>query len=797
MNVQRPPARANRADELLLPNEIALTVVTLAAVVGMHRLFVDGSYWWPLVLQVVAAHTVVAVLRRLGLGLVTAGVTTAAVAVVFITWTRFPDTTHWLLPTGDTLSQAGVDLRTAWDLFGDVRAPAPVENGFLAATAAAIWVLVYVADWAAFRVSVTFEALLPATTLFVFAAALGGEGSPVASAAAFSGAALMYALLHRTSNQERSSRWAGGHRVQGRWSLVGTGATIVGVAVVAGAVAGPNLPGADADALLAWRDINQNEPARVVYSPIVELRTKLVDQPEVEVFKVTTTRPSYWRMTALDEFDGSIWKSSYSTDDADGPLPRTLDTAAEGETVRQTFEISALSSVWLPAAFEPVSIDSGEFETDYDQESSTLMVDREVETSDTYVYTVESVLADWSADELRAAAAEVPDEIVDAYTALPGNFPGTVEELAEEITANAATPYDKALALQDYLRSDLFTYNKEVGEGHNQDALITFLRNTRRGYCEQFAASFAAMARYLGLPARVAVGFTWGINNEPAEPNLYRVRAKHAHAWPEVYIGEYGWVPFEPTPGRGQPRAENWLGIQPGQDTTSGGSADPEAGREDGLGSGDGSGDLATSGDDQRLPDGGLGNVTDAGGSTATDEPALLPQPIRDSARPVGVAVLAYLVIVPLAIVVQRHFRRRRATTPAARARYLWRETMDQAQTSGVRLPAYMTIAERATRLSEVIPQHAPSIHALAHTLEATAYGEVPPSRDEVDRAEEAWAAIRSELHRRRSWRARVGSYLDARRLFAARRERLVAHQGIESIEPTGRVGDLGTRLHA
>ncbi|HET6774088.1 MAG TPA: DUF3488 and transglutaminase-like domain-containing protein [Acidimicrobiales bacterium] len=792
MNVQRPPIRAKSADELLLANEVALTVVTLAAVVGMHRLFVDGSYWWPLVLQVIAAHTVMAVLRRLGVGLVAAGVATIAIAAVFITWTRFPDTTHWLLPTGETLTQAGDDLRAAWHLFGDVRAPAPVENGFLAATAAAIWALVYVADWAAFRVSVTFEALLPATTLFVFAAALGGSGSPVASAAAFSGAALMYALLHRTSNQERSSRWAGGHRAHGRWSLVGTGATIVGIAVVGGAVAGPNLPGADADALVAWRDINQDRPARVVYSPIVELQTKLIDQPEVEVFKVTTTRPSYWRMTALDEFDGSIWKSSYSTGDARGELPRTLDTAASGETVTQKFEISALSSVWLPAAFEPVSIDPGEYDSDYDEDSSTLMVDRDVDTSDGYTYTVESVLADWSADELRAASPDVPDEIFERYTALPGNFPGTIEELANEITAGTTTPYDKARALQDYLRSDLFAYDTEVGPGHGQDALITFLRNTRRGYCEQFAASFAAMARYLDLPARVAVGFTWGINNDPAEPNLYRVRAKHAHAWPEVYIGEYGWVPFEPTPGRGQPRAEDWLGIQPGQDTSSGGSADPEADRGDGTGSGDGSGDVTASGDDQRLPEGALGNVTDAGASVERDEPALLPQPIRDSARPVGAAALAYLIIVPLAMVVQRRVRRRRATTPAARARYLWRETIDQAESSGVRLPAYMTIAERATRLAEVIPQHGTAIHALAHTLEATTYGEVPPSEDEVDRVEEAWAAVSAELHRRRSWRARVVSYLDARRLFAARRERLVAHQGIESIEPTGRVGDLG-----
>src|SRR5690606_5373643 len=199
-----------------------------------------------------------------------------------------------------------------------------------------------------------FEALLPATTLFLFAAALGGPGSPVASAAVFAGAALLYVLLHRTANQERSSRWAGGRRAQGRTSLVGTGAMILGIAVIAGIVAGPTLPGAADEAIIAWRDINRSEPTRVVLSPLVSLNTNLVEQSNVEVFTVRSERPAYWRLTALNEFDGQIWRSAYGTDSAGGTLPREIDPEIEGDLVTQEITIQGLNSVWLPAAFEPM-----------------------------------------------------------------------------------------------------------------------------------------------------------------------------------------------------------------------------------------------------------------------------------------------------------------------------------------------------------------------------------------------------------------------------------------------------------
>jgi transglutaminase-like putative cysteine protease len=769
--------------DLLVAIEVALGFVTLAAVVGMHRLFLDGTYWWPLALQVVVAHLVVAALRRAGVGLAASAVVAAGVAVVFIAWTRFPETTWWLLPTGDTLAQVGEDMRRAWSIFGEVRAPAPVENGFIAATAAAIWVVAYIADWAAFRVGVTLEAVLPATTLFVFAAALGGPGSPVASAALFAGAVLMYALLHRTATQERTSRWAGGRRVHGRSSLVGTGATLIVLAVAAGAVAGPNMPGADEDALLAWRDINQGDPTRVVLSPIVELQTRLVQQPDIEVFTVRSNRPSYWRLTALDDFDGEIWKSSYQTGDVDGDLSREIEPAAEADAVTQEVEILALDSVWMPAAFEPTRIEAAGVPTDYDPESSTLLVDEDNETdsSDGYSYTVTSQLADFSDEELRAASPDIPDGIRTRYTALPGDFPDSVEQLAEEITADETTAFDKAHALQDFLRSNAFTYDTDVGPGHSQDALVSFLLDTRRGYCEQFAGSFAAMARHVGLPARVAVGFTWGITY-PEDPTLYRVRGRHAHAWPEVYIGEYGWVPFEPTPGRGMPRSD-YLDIRPGQDTTSGGAADPEAAAGDDQ-RGDETGEVTSTDDRPQIDPNALAGLAPEGDGPGGRDTARLPAPIRESARPAAIGLLAYVIVVPLAIAAQQVVRRRRAAAPKPRARYLWRLVGERSEAAGVRLHPYMTLAERADALAEVMPAQAPAIQELARTLEAVNYGDLEPTPEQIERAERAADEIVAEANRRRAWWQRALSYLDARRLRADRTERIVAHHGVDADVP-------------
>jgi transglutaminase-like putative cysteine protease len=764
-------SRRRSRDQLVLVDEIALAIVTFAAIVGMHRLFVDGSYRGPLIAQALIAHVVVTVLRRLGVKVLPAALITGGAAVLVLTWTRFPDTVHWGLPTGQTLRQAGDDLEAAWRLFGKVRAPAPVENGFLAASGAAIWVLVFVADWAAFRVSATFEALLPATTLFVFAAALGGSGSPFAGAAVFAGAALLFVLLHRTSNQERTSRWAGEHHSQGRWSLLGTGAALIAAAVVAGLIAGPKLPGAEAEPVVAWRDINRDKPTRVVTSPLVQLQTKILDQPDVELFSVESEQPSYWRLTSLDQFDGQIWRQSYSTSDAEGKLPQAIDSAARTDTVEQTFQILRLASVWLPAAYEPVAVDTGADPADYDEQSSTLMVDRDVSDSDGYSYKVTSALPLWSAAELRAASTDVPKPIEDVYTDLPGDFPDRVTQLANDVTADAATPYDKAVALQDYLRGPDFTYNINVGPGHSEDALQHFLFESREGYCEQFAGSYAVMARAIGLPARVAVGFTWGVRDR-FEPDLYRVRGNHAHAWPEVYIGEYGWVPMEPTPGRGLPGGEAWTGFPGVQDDTGGAAATldrPET-AANGPGGNAGSADSRAPGEGLGLD--GIGGT--ASSSSSDDNNSGIGDALGRAVLPVAIALGAYLVLVPCLLAGQRALRRRRAATPSARVRLSWLTATDRAREAGVVLPASLTFTESAERMAAALPESGGGARQLALAMELITYAEVAATDDDVDSAAEASAAVTEVANRGEPWWRRVLVWFDARRLWRPRPTRLV-----------------------
>ena len=764
---------------------MALFLVTVAAIIGMHRLFVDGSYRGALVLQAILAHLVVTLLRRNGVRLVPAALATLVVAVLAISWTRFGDTLAWALPTADTFRTAGDDIGGAWSLFGDVKAPAPVENGFIVTTAIVVWCIAFLADWAAFRLSAAFEALLPATTLFVFAAALGGESSPVASAALFAAAALMFLLLRRTAIQERTSRWAGGYRHNGRLSLVGTGVALSGLAVVVGVVAGPLLPGADAQAVVPLQGINEDEPTRQVPSPIVSLQTRLVEQSDVQVFSVRSERSSYWRLTSLDEFDGEIWRSSYSTDEADGELPSSVESAAETETVEQEITIAALSSVWLPAAHEPVAIDPGPDEqVVYDERSSTLMVDRDVTTSDGYSYTVTSAIADWTRDELRAASEEVPDDIRGRYTDLPSDFPQQAADEAEAITAEATTPYDKALALQTYLRSDLFTYDKTVGPGHSSQALLTFLFETRRGYCEQFASTFAALARSVGLPSRVAVGFTPG-EQDIYDPTIFTVKGVHAHAWPEVYLGEYGWVPFEPTISRGPPRASNWLGIEEQQDTSTGGAAvtDPQA-PEPGAGA---EGPVGGAGDENRLPGGGLGESSIQGGDRAgADDESSLGGFLRDVVWPLAVLAIAYLVLVPVALATRRWLQRRRARSPADRVRLAWRQATAEAIDAGVRLHPWMTVAEKAETLTASYPGCASEVTDLARRVEEIAYAEAVPSAEQVAAVEHDHATLVGEIRRRQDWPSRVARWFDVRRLIGTSDRTRVA----SSTQPAATLAD-------
>lgn len=555
-----------RRPRLRLPAEIALFAVTVSALVGLHPLFDTWSYLPRIVVTAAIAHLAVAAARASGLHLLVTAAISAAGLVLTTTWLFAASTTWYGLPTPDSWQAISHELADGWQRFQEVVAPAEPTTGFLLATALAVWLVAFVADWAAFRLWAPFEAIVPSAGLVVFAAVLGAEDHAAVGAIVYLAAALVFLLLHRAYRQEATVRWVATGTGRGTRAMLLTGGVLAAVALVTGVVAAPRLPGADEAGLIALDGRGDDGGTRVTLSPLVDIRARLIDQRRTEVFSVRSPVPAYWRMTSLDRFDGQIWSSGGTFGQADGELPNGVAADRASDQVAQEFTVEALSAIWLPAAYEPNSIDSGGLEVRWEPASSTLIVDQERPTSDGTRYRVVSSIPRLTPDELRSAS-EAPPDLLAHYTALPAGFSDTARAQADRVVAGASTDYDRALALQDFFR-DGFDYSTDVPAGHGDNAIDAFLAR-RVGFCEQFAGTFAAMARSVALPARVAVGFTPG-QRDPADLGRFIVRGEHAHAWPEVYLSGFGWVAFEPTPGRGAPGAESYTGVREDQATPSG-----------------------------------------------------------------------------------------------------------------------------------------------------------------------------------------------------------------------------------
>jgi hypothetical protein len=162
-------------------------------------------------------------------------------------------------------------------------------------------------------------------------------------------------------------------------------------------------------------------------------------------------------------------------------------------------------------------------------------------------YRADSLLPVVGDADLRAAGQDYPAWIVERYLALPGSVPDRVLALARDLTATELTPFDRALAIEHYLRQ--FPYTLELpSPPTDQDVVDYFLFDLQQGYCDYYATAMVVLARAVGLPARLVTGYAPGTYDE-AEAR-YVVTEAEAHAWAEVYFPGYGWIEFEPTAGR-------------------------------------------------------------------------------------------------------------------------------------------------------------------------------------------------------------------------------------------------------
>ena len=560
----RPPLAASS-----LPAEILLTSVSVASLLGGLRLFGDGSFLAPVIGSALLAHVLVALMRRAGRG-IGSGALVALVGVAALQlWVHYPHTTRYGVPRGATLDALSEDFREAWDALGTSQVPVPAHTGLVVVAAAVAWLIPVLADWAAFRVGVRGEALAPAGIVLVLISLFGTAEGPILYPALTVTCAVAFGLAHhRTRSQARPE--AG--RPEHLWLRRPRGLLAGALAVLGGTLlTAALLPVLSDGPLRTLLDPDTAPPGggrKVVLSPLVALPGQLLQNPEQELFTVRSSQRAYWRLTALGDFDGTVWSLDEVTGTATDALTSLATTTGPITEIAQTYRIGALAAVWLPAAYQPVGFEAGttSFGASFEPVSSTLLVGSGRPDSDGLSYTVQSAAPRFEPaflESLRNDPAAVPPGFGD----VPADLSPALAELAADVTGGQESPYEQALALQDWFRSG-FEYDLDVAPGHSSSRLQEFLLTERRGYCEQFAGAFATLARTLGLPARVAVGFTPGIALETdLDGNtLYSVRGEHAHAWPEVFISGAGWVAFEPTPGRGAPGAEGYTFVPEQQD---------------------------------------------------------------------------------------------------------------------------------------------------------------------------------------------------------------------------------------
>lgn len=290
-----------------------------------------------------------------------------------------------------------------------------------------------------------------------------------------------------------------------------------------------------------------------VNNPVLDLRRNLVDQPKVELLSVRTDDPdpSYLRTTVLDEFTGDRWQpssrdedESVDADEETLPPPPGLTSGIAGREVRYEVTVtSAFSSSWLPVVYAPTSIDvNGDWRVDRNTLDVVIGDQNQAATSTTYRFAAR--VPDPTPAQLRTAPP--PPSSLDALTDLPADLPVEIDEQARAVTAAAETDYDKALALEQWFRSDGgFVYSTEPRAGTGEETIAAFVTDDRVGYCEQYASAMALMARSVGIPARVSVGF---LRPDQTGPDTWSFQGGDLHAWPELYFAGAGWVRFEPTP---------------------------------------------------------------------------------------------------------------------------------------------------------------------------------------------------------------------------------------------------------
>ena len=388
--------------------------------------------------------------------------------------------------------------------------------------------------------------LAPLLTLYLVPAiALRTDVNPVSFLAVVVGyLAVLFAdglNAERSWTRSISSDSAERRRAGGVWRVAGM---VAAPALVVSVVLGMLLPTLPTTYIESLRP-NGTGPIEMV-DPQVDLRRNLEQPVNREVLTYTTSRPDgvYLRQTTLPQITSAGWVQTQVSlrQGTIGSVPGVSGSHSSRQTQVQ---ISDFRSMYLPVPYAPRA-QSAPGEWSWDPVSLMVIATgpNRNQATEGLRYNVES----WDITPDGAALSQAlvsPPEGAQVTMEVPADIPPAVTELATKVTAGYDQPALKAAAIQAYLRSGEFRYDVQSSGGETTlQAMESFLTRTKTGYCVHFAGSMALMARVVGIPSRVAVGFLPGQQRD----GRWVVTAHDMHAWPELYFEGFGWVRFEPTP---------------------------------------------------------------------------------------------------------------------------------------------------------------------------------------------------------------------------------------------------------
>jgi len=343
----------------------------------------------------------------------------------------------------------------------------------------------------------------------------------------------------------------------------------------------------------------------------------------------------------------------------------------------------------------------------------------------------------------------VPAATKESYAGFDSPVTGKLRAIAQQITGAKQDAFSKAVALENWFQSGRFRYTLQSTVSDTPAGLLRFLTTNRQGFCQQFAFAMAVLARLAGIPSRVAIGYTAG---RQRADNSWVVTTNDAHAWPELYFQNVGWVRFEPTPGGSEGQG---TAVLPPWVTAS---------QRDGQKPGTGPGSVVPNPSSSAGAGGQVRPAHVTGPDAGNPGPALAPPPRPASKLPLLLIIAAVLLLGAAAPGMVRLLVRRRrwhaASSDAGQAQVAWREVCDDLDDFGLTCRASESPRAVARRVCAAVPPDDPARSAagrIATAVEQARYSEAPapagPLRADV-------TLVRRSLARNVSlavrWRARL-----------------------------------------